>query len=312
MHSWTAGLLVVSMSACGAGVTADAEVARTTEPMWDLDRAELVSWRADDPAFDPERKVEASGLVAANGLLWATVEKYGRLLRIDPEDGSAIVVHVAAPPRSEVEGIAWCGDELILCDEIHAALYRIGPSGEVRALSLEGTGIVGGKSGLEGVATLEDGRLALLTERTYHADDTCTADVYLVAMDDEGVRPLAPEPVRLPLEDCAWRLAGLEMWDGRLLGLKTQFPGERYEVVEIDLERGVTHRLLDMTTLLRSVRADGWGNNVEGIAVTPDGTLWLIGDNAATDGAQGEVPGRADDRSLLVRIPRSERTQEAG
>ena len=94
--------------------------------------------------------------------------------------------------------------------------------------------------------------------------------------------------------------------DGRLLGLKTQFPGERYEIVDIDRIAGSMSVVQDITDYLRGVRADGWGNNVEGIAIADDGALWLIGDNAVTGIIDDEYPSRTDERALLVRIPRAE------
>ncbi len=76
------------------------------------------------------------------------------------------------------------------------------------------------------------------------------------------------EPLEIDLEDCAWRLTGLAWWKGALLGLKTQFPGERYEVVTIDQQTGEIEVVLELTTLLRALESEGWSNNVEGIAVT--------------------------------------------
>jgi hypothetical protein len=300
--------LVITSLACGGAVTTVDE----PQPIawWDLDRAEMLEWLPDDAAYAPHRKVEASGLVVADGVLWATVEKYGRLLRIDPETLRADVVQIPVPPRSEIEGIAWDGRQLFVCDEIHAGLYAIEPGaldgGEGPAMhTFElGDAVPAGKSGLEGVAVLDDDRVVMLLERTEHADGSCTADLYPMRRDGDRL-VTSDAVVELAMEDCAWRLAGLEWWNGRLLGLKTQYPGERYEVVVIDLDTANMERVLEMTDLLRSVRADGWGNNVEGIAVAADGALWLIGDNAATDGAEGDEPAVASSRSLLLRIPAS-------
>ena len=111
-------------------------------------------------------------------------------------------------------------------------------------------------------------------------------------------------PIDLTLEDCNWRLTGLAWMDGRLLGLKTQYPGERYEIVDIDRIAGSFEVVQDLTDYLRGVRADGWGNNVEGIAIDDDGALWLIGDNAVTGVIDEEYPHETDERALLVRIPR--------
>ena len=60
-----------------------------------------------------------------------------------------------------------------------------------------------------------------------------------------------------------------------MIALKTQYPGERYEVVAVDLATGAARVMLDLTVLLRALEKEGWSNNVEGIAVTRDGALWL-------------------------------------
>ncbi len=60
----------------------------------------------------------------------------------------------------------------------------------------------------------------------------------------------------------------------------------------------------DLTEYLRGVRAAGWGNNVEGIAIDQDGALWLIGDNAVSGVIDDPYPPETDERALLVRIPR--------
>jgi hypothetical protein len=66
---------------------------------------------------------------------------------------------------------------------------------------------------------------------------------------------------------------------------------------------GSTVLVQDLTDYLRSVRDDGWGNNVEGIAVDADGALWLIGDNAVTGVIDDPYPPETDERALLLRIP---------
>jgi len=114
------------------------------------------------------------------------------------------------------------------------------------------------------------------------------------------------EPLEIPLEDCAWRLTGLAWWRGRLLALKTQYPGERYEVVMIDLVSGNCRVVLEMTELLRSLEREGWSNNVEGIAVASDGALWLVADNAVTGVIDDPLPKPTDSRTLLLRIPAQE------
>ena len=114
------------------------------------------------------------------------------------------------------------------------------------------------------------------------------------------------EPLEIPLEDCAWRLTGLAWWGERLLALKTQYPGERYEVVAIDPFSGDHRVVVELTELLRSLEREGWSNNVEGIAVASDGALWLVADNAVTGVIDDPLPQRTDNRTLLLRIPAAE------
>jgi hypothetical protein len=55
--------------------------------------------------------------------------------------------------------------------------------------------------------------------------------------------------------------------------------------------------------LLRSLEARGWSNNVEGLAISPDGALWLVADNAVTGVIDDPLPPWIDVRTLLLRIP---------
>ena len=74
-------------------------------------------------------------------------------------------------------------------------------------------------------------------------------------------------------------------------------------MVVVDRDTGGLTTVLDMTDLLIGVREDGWGNNIEGLTVTGDGSLWLISDNAMTDRARTSVPPPAKDKTLLMRLP---------
>ena len=110
-------------------------------------------------------------------------------------------------------------------------------------------------------------------------------------------------PLTIALPDCDWRLTGLELWQGELLALKTQFPGERYELIAIDPASGASRTVVELTELLRAVRREGWHNNVEGLAVSSDGTLWLVSDNAWTLVIDEPEPPRSHEKTLLLRIP---------
>ncbi len=282
-------------------------------PRWDLGGAQILTWSADDEAFGQDRALEASGLTASDRFLYATSEKYWRVLQIDPEQGlAARVIALEVPRHTELEGIAFADGTLFLCDEAHAAVYRVDLQDEsatesgslpARSLTLEGPTVAAGKIGLEGLAVTPDGsRLWLLLERSGDPASGCVSTIYPLAIDDSALTATA-DPIVVELADCNWRLTGLQLWKDRLLALKTQYPGERYEVIEIDPDSGSWSVVLEMTDFLRSVRQDGWNNNVEGITVTPDGSLWLISDNAWTEVIDASTPPIADERALLVRIP---------
>jgi hypothetical protein len=251
-------------------------------------------------------------------------EKYGRLLVIEKSNELAnelavATVRLAVPPHAELEGVAPTADGVLLCDEAHAAVYEVpvdwqrgfptDAAGEplpVRRFLLEGVDVQGGKIGFEGIEIDPDGRTVhLLLERSGTVAAGCVSPIWSLRRNNQTLRSRG-EPIEVKLEDCAWRLTGLAWWEERLIALKTQFPGERYEIVTVDLAGGATEIVADLTELLRSLAGEGWSNNVEGIAVASDGSLWLVADNAVTGVVDDPVPGPAEDRTLLLRIPPSE------
>ena len=280
---------------------------------WDVSRAEEVTWRADDEHFSQDWALETSGLAFAGVELVAPSEKYSRLLFFN-RDLESRVVAIGVPRHAEIEGVAWHDDSLFMCDEAHAAVYRVELGDATRnlpklaavQLPIEGIDVEGGKIGVEGIEVSADGRyIHLLLERSGDESTGCVSRLWLLR--SEGDRLIVEgTPIDLALEDCNWRLTGLAWMDGKLLGLKTQYPGERYEIVEIDRLSGSFEVVQDLTDYLRGVRKKGWGNNVEGIAIDDDGALWLIGDNAVTGVIDEEYPPETDERALLVRIPRAE------
>ncbi len=277
---------------------------------WDVPRAEFLVWHPDDEHFTQDRALETSGLAFTDDAMVAPSEKYARLLFFD-RGLEARVVDLGVPLHAELEGVAWHSGSLFLCDEAHAAVYRVDLSEATKLvprlaaveLDIEGIEVSGGKIGVEGIEVSRDGRYVhLLLERSGTPDTGCVSRLWLLRI-DEGRLLAEGTPIDLPLEDCNWRLTGLAWMDGRLLGLKTQYPGERYQIVEIDRIEGEVEVVQDLTDYLRGVRAEGWGNNVEGIAVDGDGSLWLIGDNAVTGVIDDRYPPRTDEKALLVRIP---------
>jgi hypothetical protein len=284
---------------------------------WDVERAQVIEWNADHPSFAQEFALEASGLAIARGELIVPSEKYGRLLLVDPADGSrARTVLLAVPRHAELEGVAVSADGVLLCDEAHAAVYEISVGSDLllsgkdvgeplaaRHLALEGVNVRGGKIGFEGIEVDPDGRTVyLLLERSGDDATGCVSRIWMLQRTGARLRS-TDGPIEVALEDCAWRLTGLAWWSGQLIALKTQFPGERYEIVTVDLSSGASEVVLDLTDLLRSLAEEGWSNNVEGIAVGADGSLWLVADNAVTGVIDDPLPPPGDARTLLLRLP---------
>jgi hypothetical protein len=203
-----------------------------------------------------------------------------------------------------------------LCDEAHAAVYEVLIDNEgdlfasppveplpVKALALEGVSVTGGKIGFEGIEVDdEDGTVYLLLERSGDKETGCVSRIWDLQRTDGGLRSDG-DPLDVPLADCTWRLTGLAWWGDQFIALRTQFPGYRYEVVTVDLETGDTEVLLNPTSLLRLLAREGWSNNVEGIAVSGDGSLWLVADNAVTGEIDEPLPPPGASGTLLLRIP---------
>ena len=175
----------------------------------------------------------------------------------------------------------------------------------MRSSTLEGVAVRGGKIGFEGIEVDEnDGTVYLLLERSGTEETGCVSRIWDLHRTPDGLRADG-DPIEVQLEDCTWRLTGLAWWKGGLIALRTQFPGMRYEVVTVDLQTGDTAVLLNPTKLLRMLAREGWSNNVEGIAVSGDGSLWLVADNAVTGVIDDPLPPPGDSRTLLLRIPAS-------
>ena len=288
--------------------------------VWDLSRAEAVSWESDDPSFNQGFAVEASGMAATGSYLMIPSEKYSRLLVFEHGGENRVgVVRLDVPRHAELEGVAVNGDGLLFCDEAHAAVYEMADAGEgfiaaargglpveVRQLDLEGVSVRGGKIGFEGIETdSETGEVVLLLERDGDEESGCVSRIFRLRRAGSSLVAQG-EPVEVELEDCAWRLTGLAWWNQRLIALKTQFPGERYDVVTVDLDSGAIEVVLELTDFLRSLGTQGWSNNVEGLAVADDGALWLVADNAVTGVLDDPLPPSIDVRTLLLRIPLGE------
>jgi hypothetical protein len=310
-------MAALGLQGCSSAAKPAVEPARP-DFEWRTEWAENLVWQPDDGRFAQGFAVETSGLADSGRLLYASSEKYARVLVMDPADDLRTrVVDIAVPRHSELEGIAWHDGSLYLCDEAHAAVYVTVVGDETRLvdksvpvalvatqLAVEGVELEGDKIGVEGIEVTPDGRfLHLLLERSGNDESGCVSRIWRLRIESD--RLVADgAPVDISLEDCAWRLTGLAWMGRRLLGLKTQYPGERYQIVEIDPTTGGATVVQDLTDYLRAVRSEGWGNNVEGIAVDREGALWLVGDNAVTGVIDDPYPPETDERALLVRIPK--------
>jgi hypothetical protein len=314
MRRWTIlFLLVISAGGCRSSLSPEPK----STPPWNIARAEVVRWQADEPFFAQEFAIEASGLAASDRFLWVSSEKYGGLLLVDLLGRSYVkTVRVGVPKYAELEGVALVDGGVLLCDEAHAAVYEVAIEDEeqafespphtplpAEALTLEGVAVRGGKIGFEGIEVdHRDGTIYLLLERSGAEETGCVSRIWKLHRNANGLRADG-DPIEVALEDCTWRLTGLAWWSEQMIALKTQFPGMRYEVVSIDLETGDTELLLNPTKLLRLLARQGWSNNVEGIAVSGDGSLWLVADNAVTGVIDEPVPPPGESHTLLLRIP---------
>ncbi len=311
---WSCVLIAV---AAGVGCSSIVHYRWPSLPEWNIAGAEVVSWRPENPAFGQDAALEASGLAVSDRFLYLASEKYARVLQVElTGDHRARSMVLDAPPHSELEGLALYDGTVYLCDEANAAVYSAalgeeddfgaGPgrrSIETRVLTVQGVRVQGSKVGFEGIEVSANGRvLYLLLERSGNPTNGCSSKIYR-SMIRAGHLELEEWPLVVKLEDCAWRLTGLAWWGESLLALKTQFPGERYEVIQINPKSREWRVVLDATGLLRSLANQGWSNNVEGIAVAPDGALWLVADNAVTGIVDETLPPKGDRKTLLLRIP---------
>jgi len=309
---------IVCLTAVIAGLGCrSAAVPEDQKPPWDVARAEVIRWQPDDPSFGQDFALEASGLAVSEHVLYVPSEKYARLLVIDlKDDARARVRRLMVPKHSELEAVAVIDGGVLLCDEAHATVYEVtfgnrdrsaadldpGPLA-VRELPLDGVDVEGGKIGFEGIEVDRDGgTVFLLLERRETDVGSCVSRIYRFRR-QEGRLTAEGDPLNVALPDCTWRLTGLAWWDERMIALKTQYPGERYEVVTVDLTTGAALVVLDLTEFLRALEKKGWSNNVEAIAVTGDGALWLVSDNAVTGIIDDPLPPPAESRTLLLRIP---------
>jgi uncharacterized protein YjiK len=307
---------MVAVIFVGACRTTESEPAPLIESPWNLAAAEDLTWAADDAPFSQDHAIEASGLTSSGRFLYATSEKYGAVLQIDTEAGySARVVRLAVPPRTELEGVAYANGTLYLCDEAAASVFTAKIEDEqqlaggavrqplaVTRLEL-GVEVAKGKVGIEGVAVDHRGsRLYLALERKESSVGTCSSLIFRLRIDGNQLLQ-DKEPIELPLPGCDWRLTALELHQGRLLTLKTRYPDKDYWIVEIDPESGEWRDLVRLRDLAAQMHNAGYGDNLEGMAVTAGGELYMVSDNAMTGIIEDQLPELAEEKTLLLRIP---------
>ena len=123
MRRWTIFfLLLTSAAGCRSATTRDAK----STPPWNIARAEVVRWHADEPFFAQNFAIEASGLAASDRFLWVSSEKYGGLLLVDLSGRPYVkTVRIGVPKYAELEGVALVDGGVLLCDEAHAAVYEV-------------------------------------------------------------------------------------------------------------------------------------------------------------------------------------------
>jgi hypothetical protein len=205
---------------------------------WDPADAELLTWHADQPSFDQDFALEASGLAASDRFLYVASEKYARVLQL-PVDAptTARAIAIAVPAHSELEGVAYGGGALYLCDEAHAAVYEVPlPVGEELTgvenalplvaieLPVVGPDIAPGKVGVEGIVVdAAAHRLWLLLERQGSPETGCVSTIYRLrrtggTLEEDGA------PLTIALPDCDWRLTGSSC-GGRAAGPENAVPG---------------------------------------------------------------------------------------
>jgi hypothetical protein len=98
-------------------------------------------------------------------------------------------------------------------------------------------------------------------------------------------------------------MASLELRNGRLLALKTRYPNKTYMIVEIDPESGQWRNLSKLDALAKKMKKAGYGDNLEGLAVTSGGDLYVVSDNAMTGAVETRVPPPAEERTLFLHLP---------
>lgn len=222
----------------------------------------------------------------------------------------------------EYEGAAIQGGRLYLVDEhddrgenvspalVTLLLQNTAEPLSVRPLRWDGLDCDGGRC-LEGLAVVGQ-TVYLLDERDHLPGGQCTSRLYVTTLN--ALETGAPAPTRtieLALPDCDWRYSALHAAPvGRrtyLLALRTRCVwnaetescDEDAYVVEL-LNPAATPTVVSsyrfLETTVRWWRMANVSRNLEGIALGPDGAIYIVSDNRWFQGRQP--------KTLLLRIPR--------
>lgn len=309
----TAAILVMVVTGCQSSAPSHRVEGADSEARWDPGAVEVIDWKAERTGFDPDYAIEASGLALLDGVVYLPAEKYASLVEVSlGRSEPAGVVRLAVPRLSELEGLAISDGRLLICDEAHAAVYEVDLGSRVAAsggkvpaekLLLPNLGVAGGKLGFEGLAVNENsGMVYLLLERSGDPDAGCMSTIFRLRREESSFESAA-EPIQIELDDCTWRLTGLDWVNGELLALKTSFPGFEYQIVVVDEETGTAKLVQDITEMSRAFVDQGFDNNLEGLSVGKDGELYLVSDNRVSGIIDAEIPAKAGARTLLIRVP---------
>jgi len=310
------GLFICVATAICVGCASDrgGRSAASRVEAWNLGAFELVRWQLDgNESFSQDHAIEASGLTSSEAYLFVAAEKYNTIVVIDPNRGyRAHTLELDLPEGSEIEGLAWAGDRLLMCDEAHGAILEArletGSWGSsesslaTRRLTMVDLEVPGGKVGLEGIAATSDGRRIYALVERLRDGGQCKSVIHRLFR-SSGVLRTDGEPLIISLEDCAWRVSGLHYHSGNLMALMTRFPGEIYRVVRINPRSGSWKTVLEITELAVSLGRGGASNNLEGLTVASDGSLYIVSDNAATESRPSADPPLANRGTLLIRMP---------
>lgn len=309
-------LALFTLTACGGfGRRARADL----DALWNFKALDSLTF------MDQEKEREFSALASDSDALYLISERRGKILRaIYPVGPTGRFDELALWTREEgeYEGAAIVGEHLYLVDErsdpgqdVAPLLVKVrlrSPEEQVASYPLRFTGLDCAKGDcFEGLAVY-GGKVYLLDELDHLPGGGCAGRLYVTTLAALEAGSLSqPASLSLPLPNCQWRYTdvyptpiGERVY---LLALKT-YCSWNQEAKECDEDQYVVE-LIDPEVEPKVVSSYhfpevqvGWwrmanvSRNLEGIAIGPDGSLYIVSDNRWTNGRQL--------KSLLLRIPK--------